>query len=69
MTIKLKNKFYFLFPRQNVNKSKEEKKVERELKEEFDEIISEKKEIYDQEMVEYSQKYRMWKYQKNRKVN
>ena len=55
--------------RKEVNKAKEDKQYERELREEFDEIIEEKKEIYNTELIEYSKKYRAWKFQRTKKAS
>ena len=47
---------------------KEQKQIDKELKEEFDEILAEKKEELEKETSEYNIKLKAWKFQQTKKV-
>jgi hypothetical protein len=55
--------------RKEANKSKELKLFEKDLQEEFEELISEKREEYNREMAEYELHFKAWKFQQTKKVN
>lgn len=54
--------------RKEVNKEKEQRQFERELKEEFDDILFELREESERQMNDYNAKMKAWKLQKTRKV-
>ena len=56
------------FYRKEVNKAKEAKIFEKDLQEEFQEILAEKKEEFEKEMAEYNVKHKAWKFQQTKKV-
>jgi len=54
--------------RKEVNKGKEAKLFEKDLQEEFEELISEKREEYNRDMTDYELQYKAWKFQQTKKV-
>lgn len=52
-----------------MNKEKEVKEFERELKEEFEETLAERREEYERSMNEFNFKMKAYKLQKTRKVD
>ena len=58
----------FAFKRKDVNKTKEERQFERDLREELDEILTEKKEEYQRELAEYTQKLKAFNFRNTQKA-
>lgn len=69
---RLKNEYFnwcsFLVKRKDVNKTKEERQFEKDLREELDEIIAEKKEEYQRELAEYTQKLKAFNFRNTQKA-
>lgn len=51
-----------------MNKTKEEKQFEKDLREELDEIVTERKEEYQRELAEYTQKLKAFNFRNTQKA-
>ena len=54
--------------RKETNKAKELNIFEKDLQEEFEESISEKREEFNKQMIEYNAQHKAWKFQQTKKV-
>jgi hypothetical protein len=57
-----------LFNRKESNRAAEEKEYQRELDDEYNDILADKKEEYAKKHAEYSVQLKAWKLQRTRKV-